>query len=321
VKASIKWTGFGLIGVLSLVLAVALLPWRFSTPDPVYQGKRLSQHLAGFRGDAVWIDDSPPFGLRVYSVSRPALSQTANAALAEAGTNAIPLLLDWLTTKDSTRDWIVAAARILAISNPDHLSAVEKRSAAVVALHRLGPLAGDHLREILPLLGDPYHVHVAVLAAAGVGAKQGPALLTLTNACNNGYFVTEMNALTALGSMGWDATPAMPTLISKLLAPSHEVRAAATVACAKVSGSAEVVVPLIVANLQSTNRVLNGSLAAAQVDQMNLWALGQFGPAARSALPVISNLVSSPDATIRQAAADAIEKIGSGQLPPGSLKP
>ena len=44
-------------------------------------------------------------------------------------------------------------------------------------------------------------------------------------------------------------------------------------------------------------------------DQMNLWALGEFGPPARSALPVISNFVNDPDSRIREAAKEAIKKV------------
>ena len=72
---------------------------------------------------------------------------------------------------------------------------------------------------------------------------------------------------------------------------------------------AEKVVPLIERNLSGTNKLREGVLAQGQADKMNLWSLGEYGPRAETALTIISNFVSDPDAGISETAKSALIKI------------
>ena len=46
--------------------------------------------------------------------------------------------------------------------------------------------------------------------------------------------------------------------------------------------------------------------------RMNVWALGQYGPDARQALPALSNLLNGSEMGLRSEAKLAIEKITAG---------
>ena len=64
----------------------------------------------------------------------------------------------------------------------------------------------------------------------------------------------------------------------------------------------EKAVPLLVANLSSTNRALVENCAI---------ALGKYGPPAAPALPVLTNLLAHPKLAIRSAVSNAVTEIGS----------
>jgi HEAT repeat protein len=219
--------------------------------------------------------------------------------------------MDWLTSRSSSVDRI--QHDLLSASGFKTLSAVDRITAATVAFQQLGPAAESVLPDLLTLMDDPIRVHAAVLAVHGVGLNDTSDASPLIRACTNGYYVTEIHAMTALGALGNRATNALPVLTNRFFGTGYDVRAAAAVACARIRGPASTIVPLIIGSLQNSNRWSQGLLEPAHCDRMHLWALGEYGMQASNALPVISNYLNHFDARVQAAARDAMAKIQAEQ--------
>ena len=118
----------------------------------------------------------------------------------------------------------------------------------------------------------------------------------------------------------------MPLLMDCVNSTNGDVQAASAVALLKISAPPEKVVPLILAHLPTTNPPPLNSFGAPGFTQqrfrlmqqrfteernlaMNIWALGEYGHHALSALPVLSNLQHYPIVNLQEAAEQAMAKI------------
>ena len=118
----------------------------------------------------------------------------------------------------------------------------------------------------------------------------------------------QIQAMAALASFGSKAVEAEPLLINRLNSTNASVAAMAAVALARMGTKPGTVVRVITRNLQATKSTFG---YPAPSIQLNLWALGEFGPGAEIALPVISTFVSDPGPRTREIAEGALEKINS----------
>ncbi len=223
-----------------VVLFGVVVAWQALWPrEPVYKGKRLSQCLAPSLSEA-------DRGIMNWQ----ARELEADAAVRQAGTNAIPTLLRMLRAKDSPlklhfihlghRQYLVltryasaeeqneAAQRAFKVLGAQARSAVPEvleiarrnispasRNAAIDALGNIGPPA----RAALPFLlqwatnGSPQSVH-AIAALGRIRAQPGTVIPFLRNALCDPY--VRPSAAYALGEFGTNALPAVPVLVGFL---------------------------------------------------------------------------------------------------------
>ena len=157
-----------LLGCVALACAAALL-WP-AEPEPQYQGRRLSS----------WLLDSGPF---------PSGHQEgAGEAIAQMGTNALPLLLKWLSYQQPAwrdkaangYDKLPAAFRSQTIRNWLTESRAQQLSeSSLWAFQMLGPKAAPAVPELTRMLEDPKKSALAgrvLYCLGGIGEPARPAL-------------------------------------------------------------------------------------------------------------------------------------------------
>jgi HEAT repeat protein len=228
------------------------------------------------------------------------------------------------------KDAVPAAAE--ALSDPHRLV----REYAAKALGRIGPDAAAALPKLEKTLHDK---SVAVRLAAGLalyqiaGGKEGIPIFTA--ALHEPTAALRIDACRALGQLGKDGAPALRDLSSALTDREAEVRLSAAAALGKIGPAAKAVADklspclkdeeLAVAlaagfaywqivgdNKSSLDVLLRGvkqgrdpRLAHAAVDY-----LAEMGPAARAALPVLSEFLEDDDDVLRGKIRAALIRIG-----------
>ena len=306
--------------------------------DPPYEGKPLSKHLEAFRGQGLWSggvtkEIGQPAEFREPEAKFMCSDLDAYAAISKVGTNALPMLIRMLKSKDSRmRRWVWEVAegnafirRHARIKPP--ASGWTKQMRALAAFRELGPQAARAIPMIIPLLDDPDVAHVAMVALKYIHPQHEADVLSLTNVLRiktkslSGAVpsLLHADAILTLASFGSNAVGAAPILTNCLSSTNGEVQAASAIALLKIGVTPEKVVPLVLEHLPITNPPPANSLGAPQTWAqrfleernltMNIWALGEYGRHARSALPILSNLQSYPLRNIQEAAREAMDKI------------
>ena len=256
----------GAIGLLVLAGGLHFLAPREN--DPIYKGKRLSEYLLAFEtcgllhgggiiGGELQLDP----GVRPQFVDPLALE-----AVSAIGTNALPLLVRMLATKDSRlANWIRSVVEKHAVLKkllPTKTRTAEtSRIVAVVAFHVLEARAASFAPEISRLFDDPCCAFPAIFAFMSVRPEVKEHILSLTNVLGLRKFSAPVgptrflhsDAILALSTFGSKASNAAPIIMDTLRrSPDARVRAASAVALARIGAPAEDVVPQIITNLVKT---------------------------------------------------------------------
>jgi hypothetical protein len=289
--------------------------------DPVYQNKKLSEHLETFRGGLLSGGGIQNGQLTLEPTAEFfGTDDQAMRAIDAMGTNALPLLVKLLRSKDSRISlWIRSFAY-------DHKAvgkwiklprsmAWPRRIGAIAAFDRLGPKASGAIPKIIPLLSHPDHAQAALFAITAIRPEREDELLSLTNIFRQHrraddtpdsqlQYLLQADAILTLGKYGSKSHAALPFILERFTSRNHRVRAACAVAIARIGVSPEIAVPLIISNL-SDPAFKDGSIL-----MMNIWALEQYGPKARAALPILARLEGDDDtANVVEAARKARAKI------------
>ena len=290
--------------------------------DPVYKGKRLSEHLLGFGGCFLGS------GGGIDSKNRPTeltvdlrfANPLALEAVSEVGTNALPLLVKMLGAKDSTITlWIRSLGQKYAPLKkipPEPVRAWTRKIGAVVALHELGSRAAGAASEIVPLLSDPDCALQAVFALVSVRPERKEEILSPTNVIGLNYVapfrappgILHSAAIVAIGTFGPRAADAVPILKDSLTSTNERVRAASAVALARIGAPAEEVVPLIIDGLPKTNPRFGTPVTAHEI-RKQIWALREYGRHGGRSLSALSRLEEYPAPEIQRAAKEAAAEI------------
>lgn len=257
------------ISAFVLVLALGAIIWLViaSTPppEPTYQGKPLTFWLIG------------------YTSISPSQA-TADAAVRQAGTNAIPTLLRLLRASDTRRsatirDWLQRHPRVAHyLGQTDFTPANVKVQEAHSAFVFLGPQARSAVPELIRIYQSNPNGPVATWWIPDIFYELGP-----------------------------DAAAAAPALVQMAVNTTNALtRADAIRALGAVRAQPEITIPALINSLNDSNYYVRVSAAR---------AFGDFGANSQSVLAALTNLLRDPVLPLRAAATNALDKLK--QIVPG----
>ncbi len=117
-KRWLKWT---LAATALVALAAVWLVWNSIVPDPPYHGKPLSHWLLGYQGDGTGDWDE------------------ADKAMNQFGSNAVPILLEWLQVRDTKLKLrVLALLEKQHVLHVNHVPAEQLNFAASIGFRKLG---------------------------------------------------------------------------------------------------------------------------------------------------------------------------------------
>ena len=311
------------IGAVSLAAAILVLIHRYSLPpDPVLGELHFSEHLlrAYTFPSKHWIrqNRTPTAAELAQHHTNMALRASSRRALRNVGPEGLPLITNWLAT--TTPPWKSNLQVRLQARGYDFPRLTENRRSIA------WKFLAEHPMEIgpgaLPLFamvvtnGSPNDVffagqaisrlfqnvdHVDVEAALRILIPLYQNLKSITPAGAHPFGTRE--SILAMGISGCieklDPQSLYRPLLFLELGPAPE-RIDAALNLAYFPRFPERAIPLLISNLDSTNRAVQENCAR---------ALGKFGHQARPALPALTNLLNHPRALIRAAATNAITSI------------
>jgi len=279
---------------------------------------------AGSRPDSAWVDD-----LRDRSSF---VRAQAALALAERGPAAREAETALLTTlRDPDPEVRYASVIALGVIVPEGKGAVEGLARALVdddwfvalsaaqALRNFGERAKPAVPALINALGPrdllkdfrPVRCGEAMVSLSRIDpqAKElGKAVSLVVGKLledeRQGSFGARATGARFLGDCGAPALPAVPAIVKLLKDPDGDFRVAAAEALLKIAPRPQGEAALVVLGEALRSPDLLVRLRAVQ-------ALGGRGPQARSILAAVRGALQDPEPEVRQAAGDALKKIGT----------
>jgi HEAT repeat protein len=180
-------------------------------------------------------------------------------------------------------------------------------TAAALALTRILPAEGEELSQAIPVLIKSLksrEKHVRAQAADALGAAGRLALPQLIELVKNWGKDGESawQAAAALQSLGSQAEPAVPLLVSALSSGKEQIVVHAAGALGAIGAAARPAVPPL-------RKLLSHQSASIRMHAAS--ALGDLGVAAAEAVDDLTALLKDPEEGVRREAAEALGKIGS----------
>jgi len=276
--------------VLACLAALLLLTVLFPRDrEPIYQGRPLSQ----------WLHISHVKYPEDYS-----MSFEAKEAVRNMGTNALPLLLRWVSYEPSTlKTKLSPLLRRVPILEREFVHKPYYRAdMAEMALEVLGPKAAPAIQQLKTWAitsNDERRMRHCIVVLNDIGPEALPAFISIAN--------TETDARTySLSIFRKFGTNGVPILVKSLTNGREEVARSAAEALGDIALLPDTVIPALTKCLQSTNAGLR--LSAVR-------GVAGFGGAAKPAVPQLQRLaVSDSWSEIRYEAADTLRKIGAEVL-------
>jgi hypothetical protein len=199
---------------------------------------------------------------------------------------------------------------IKALHSPDPRA----RHQALFALGSIGAEAEETVPEVAERLREDADEKVrgaAALALLKMAPASRSAVPALAQALEDAHLLVRMNAAMALLRLGVEARSAVPALIAALEDQDNQtnlgkffstIQEVVILALGKASAGDAEAVPALQAVLEDA--------ASEETRSAVVRALGEIGPAARPALPRLQALLTEQNANVRQAAEEALRKIG-----------
>lgn len=254
---------------------------------------------------------------------RPRASEEAIAAI---GTNAVPLLLEWIQYEhDPANEMRYSSINSILVKLPFRFTVSDRDSfratgamLAFESLHCEDPTALELLSQLAtgPKAWSTNDAtrEVALRATQALGWLGHGALPSLLFVATNQQpkRFNRFCALDALGEMGTNALSAIPAIIPLLSDPDELLRWQTARTLGRLRLRCDIVVPALVARLESYDPSLVDAAAAE--------ALGEFGAEASCAIPALTNALTNPDPEMRRVARSALQRIAPDTLtnaPPG----
>ena len=233
-----------LTAILGALACVVL--WTKQPPEPVYQGKRLSEWLAGY--------DEP--------------SPETEEVLRRAGTNAIPTLLRMLRAKDSkVRTRLMVWVRKHHLVKFEYTYAYQKNAWAAAAFDSLGTQAHEAVPELIEIFEQnisPYSQTYTISALGGTRSVR--AIPTLLRATTNMNTSTRCNAICALGKIRAEPERVVPVLTRFLKDPNRSVRAMTISSLVLFGSDAKPAVPDLIQSLNDPTMRTLAKYAIPKID-------------------------------------------------------
>jgi len=268
------------------IIAAVLIRQSTGLREPRYQGRRLS----------LW--------LSAYDVQGAGVTHAeVNAAVRSAGTNALPLLLEMMESRDSRLKRIAIRFLPKGFTGRLALTAAETRRARALAGFRaLGPSASVALPALVRIQGRENYAYV-MSAIAGVGPE---SVVPLANDLTNAVKEIRRQAAYELGVVrptGACSAIAIAALSKGLDDRDVDVRHTAPMSIGQIADSPEVAVPALVSALEREpdDRV---KIALA-------FAVGRYGGRAAAAVPVLTRVSLEGSPEVRSKAASSLRRIVS----------
>jgi HEAT repeats len=275
-----------------LLLLTSIILWQLLRPrphEPIYQGKPLHYWL---RNAAAWDAET---------------SSPDTIALLSIGTNALPVLIEDL----HAHDYPIVARFYMFLARHSLLPhgftpAIDRRERALKAITILGPLAKPAIPALADCLDYPGDALDAVYVLGGYGSsgkpylspEATPALLKALTNNNPGVRATAANRL---GLSQTQPDLIVPALIRALKDPAPEVRRNAASAFGGIyKKQPDIIVPRLIETLDDND---------AEVRKFTAWMLGRYGPAAKDAIPKLTNLLSNAPPDLEKEIQTALQRI------------
>ena len=194
------------------------------------------------------------------------------------------------------------------------------------------PLATDGLRDRWTVMR-----HQSAMALRMIGPRAAPALANLTAGLQDPQETLRVDFLWTIAAIGPEAAPALPAIVRLMNVDDFPVRYAASYAAGKIGRAASPALPVLLKNLESRDEFLrfisawayaNIAPASNEVASRCLeplkqglklpdpqaraeaaLALARLGAGAREAVPALKEIAGDDDLAVRNAVAEALEKI------------
>ena len=283
-----KWLTASVVAVIAFVVFWIF----FHDKEPSYKGKSLSDWVVAMRG-------GPERG-------------KARAVVHQIGPNYWPILVEWLRHEDrptmrgrfhgfeeGAQEWMIRHRLVKSHSIKMYFDARGSyHSLGLLAFEELGRDGRAAIPALINLLGDkgtkPDDFSISGAAFLILPKMSPESIGPLIQALSSSDLQTRLLAAGALGSLGTNASAAIPTLETWLHDTSF-LRLAAANALGNIGGNPRVFVPIVIASLDE--RYVE-SLDHAQVDCLDysLEILTKYKSEAGSAVPkLIAIYTNTPD--------------------------
>lgn len=275
------------LSVTAAALVIAFVAGLVSgTREPEYEGRKLTQWLAGLRGPG---------------------RTNAIEAIRHMGTNAVPHLVTMLRAKDSPLKIkcmnLLSRLRWLHIQfRDDYL----RRDDALMGLGVLGPDARAAVPDVTKLLEDRRHAQMAAYTLHQIGAEGVPALNQALKSTNTW---ARSEAAGFLGVSGDEAS--VPSLIAALKDSDFITKSKAARALSRFPNQADIIVPALMGCLNDRDDTFRMNAAR---------ALASFGEKAKPAFPGLMKMVISTNYQEGTTAGAVLMKIDAEEAMTGFIK-
>jgi len=279
------------VRVVALALVASFLALVLYQREPRYEGVSLSEWLR--------------ISIDVNSAGDSTRdSKSASEALNAMAPEALPVLEDWLATRDSkVRKVLAALAEKQSLVRIDIEHPESRRMMAVLGFRLLGSNAAPAIPRIALLIGDPELTDSALTALQGIGLVASAELeATLTNSQPN----IRVSAMACLASQPFVDDPAILAALLRMLQDSDVSVASFTVqALFRMNLHADIVRPAILKLAAQTNYLARRTA---------IIAFAQSRADIPLALPLYLEAMNDSDPKTRRAAVNGLRQTQSDEV-------
>ena len=269
--------------ILAIVLVGGIAYEILRPHEPVYHGKTFSEWLADYDGTNPNADEVK-----------------AKLAITRIGSNAVPVLIEWMRAKDSpVKLWMANLLRKQTVIKFHFQFASDYHNRALKCFEILGPVGKSAIPDLVGLLDDPTSGdsgYFAVDVLSRFGLEVMPILI---NALTNTHQSSGVQRIAAegLGRLGSEGHAAVPALVQVLQSNDAFVRVEAAGALGHIGQRADAAIPVLLDALAR-----RGGLAGFEV----LRYFYDFKSQAQTAVPLLLKRIEVCDATEQSMIIDAL---------------